>query len=183
MHPRVRGAVGPSTVRDLRWQQARLKEGANGERLAGRQRGCWLGKRGHRRRMYHTLGSTRVRGADEARPKSAREGSPPPSRPAQICSNFGFPALLKRLAKVDVLIIDDWGLAPPKDAERRDLLETLEDRYGARSTVITSQFPTTKWHDHLGDPTVADAIGDRVLHGAHRLVLKGPSRRKEESAT
>lgn len=94
-----------------------------------------------------------------------------------------FPSLLKRLAKVDVLVIDDWGLAPPKDAERRDLLEILEDRYGARSTVITSQLPTTKWHDHLGDPTIADAICDRVLHGAHRLVLKGPSRRKEDSAT
>lgn len=93
-----------------------------------------------------------------------------------------FPALLKRLARVDVLVIDDWGLAPPKDAERRDLLELLEDRYGARSTIITSQLPTSKWHDHLGDPTVADAICDRVLHGAHRLVLKGPSRRKEASA-
>jgi DNA replication protein DnaC len=94
-----------------------------------------------------------------------------------------FPALLKRLAKVDVLVIDDWGLAPPKDAERRDLLEILEDRYGARSTLLTSQLPTSKWHDHLGDPTVADAICDRVLHGAHRLVLKGPSRRKENAAT
>jgi DNA replication protein DnaC len=94
-----------------------------------------------------------------------------------------FPALLKRLAKVDVLVLDDWGLAPPKDAERRDLLEILEDRYGARSTIITSQLPTTKWHDHLGDPTVADAICDRVLHGAHRLMLKGPSRRKEDPAT
>lgn len=93
-----------------------------------------------------------------------------------------FPVVLKRLAKVDVLVIDDWGLAPPKDSERRDLLELLEDRYGARSTIITSQLPTSKWHDQLGDPTVADAICDRVLHGAHRLTLKGPSRRKEESA-
>jgi DNA replication protein DnaC len=90
--------------------------------------------------------------------------------------------LLQRLAKVDVLIIDDWGLAPPKDDERRDLLEILEDRYGSRSTIITSQLPTTKWHDHLGDPTIADAVCDRLLHNAHRLVLKGPSRRKEESA-
>jgi len=88
--------------------------------------------------------------------------------------------LLQRLAKVDVLIIDDWGLAPPKDNERRDLLEILEDRYGNRSTIITSQLPTTKWHDHLGDPTIADAVCDRLLHNAHRLVLKGPSRRKEE---
>lgn len=93
-----------------------------------------------------------------------------------------FQILLKRLSKVEVLVIDDWGLAPLKDSERRDLLELLEDRYGARSTIITSQLPTSKWHDHLGDPTVADAICDRVLHGAHRLTLKGPSRRKEESA-
>jgi len=90
-----------------------------------------------------------------------------------------FQALLKRIAKVDLLVLDDWGLAPLKDAERRDLLELLEDRYGARSTVITSQLPTAKWHDHIGDPTIADAICDRVVHGAHRLVLKGPSRRKE----
>ena len=93
-----------------------------------------------------------------------------------------FATLLKRLAKVDILVIDDWGLAPPKDAERRDMLELLEDRYGARSTIMTSQLATTRWHDHLGDPTVADAICDRVLHGAHKLTLKGPSRRKEESA-
>ena len=90
--------------------------------------------------------------------------------------------LLQRFAKVDILIIDDWGLAPPKDTERRDLLEILEDRYGNRSTIITSQLPTTKWHDHLGDPTIADAVCDRVLHNAHRLVLKGPSRRKQEVA-
>jgi DNA replication protein DnaC len=89
--------------------------------------------------------------------------------------------LLARLARVDVLVIDDWGLAPPKDQERRDLLEIVEDRYGARSTIITSQVPPTKWHDHIGDPTVADAVCDRLLHNAHRLVLKGPSRRKEGS--
>jgi DNA replication protein DnaC len=89
--------------------------------------------------------------------------------------------LLARLARIDVLVIDDWGLAPPKDQERRDLLEIVEDRYGARSTIITSQVPPTKWHDHIGDPTVADAVCDRLLHNAHRLVLKGPSRRKEGS--
>ena len=90
--------------------------------------------------------------------------------------------LLIRLAKIDVLAIDDWGLAPLKDQERRDLLEILEDRYATRSTIMTSQLPTTKWHDHLGDPTVADAICERILHNSHRLILKGPSRRKEESA-
>lgn len=88
--------------------------------------------------------------------------------------------LLGKLARVDVLVIDDWGLAPVRDPHRHDLLEILEDRHGNRSSIMTSQLPPTKWHDYLGDPTVADAICDRVLHNAHRLVLKGPSRRKEE---
>jgi len=91
--------------------------------------------------------------------------------------------LLARFARTDVLVIDDWGLAPPKDQERRDLLEIVEDRYGTRSTIMTSQLPPTKWHDHIGDPTVADAVCDRLLHNAHRLMLKGPSRRKEASDT
>lgn len=90
--------------------------------------------------------------------------------------------LLGRLARVDVLVLDDWGLSPLREPERRDLLEILEDRYGTRSTVVTSQLPTDKWHDHLGDPTLADAICDRLLHNAHRIVLKGPSRRKEKLA-
>lgn len=93
-----------------------------------------------------------------------------------------YPQLLARIAKVDVLVIDDWGLTAVKDQERRDLLEILEDRYATRSTIMASQIPPTKWHDHLGDPTVADAVCDRILHNAHRLVLKGPSRRKEEPA-
>lgn len=90
--------------------------------------------------------------------------------------------LLARLAKVDVLVLDDWGLAPPNDRERRDLLEIIDDRHGNRSTIITSQLDPKLWHDQLGDPTIADAVCDRLLHNAHRLVLKGPSRRKEEPA-
>jgi DNA replication protein DnaC len=89
--------------------------------------------------------------------------------------------LLARFARLDVLILDDWAIAPFQDQERRDLLEILEDRYGVRSTIITSQLPTKNWHAHIGDPTVADAICDRVLHNAHRIVLKGPSRRKEQA--
>jgi DNA replication protein DnaC len=87
--------------------------------------------------------------------------------------------LLQRLARVDVLVLDDFALSAPKDNERRDLLEVLEDRYGNRSTIITSQVPVDKWHDLLGEPTIADAILDRVVHNAHRVVLHGPSRRKE----
>jgi DNA replication protein DnaC len=94
-----------------------------------------------------------------------------------------YPRLLTRFARIDLLVLDDWGLAPLKDQERRDLLEVLEDRYGQRSTLITSQLPPAKWHDHLGDPTIADAICDRLLHNSHRIALKGPSRRKEESIT
>ena len=87
--------------------------------------------------------------------------------------------LLGRLARVDVLVIDDFAIAPVSDEERRDLLEILEDRYGMRSTIVTSQLDPANWHDYLADPTLADAICDRLVHNAHRLVLKGPSRRKE----
>jgi len=87
--------------------------------------------------------------------------------------------LLAKVARVDVFVLDDWGLVPVQDAERQDLLELLEDRYGTRSTIVTSQLPPAHWHEHLGDPTLADAICDRLLHNAHRILLKGPSRRKE----
>jgi DNA replication protein DnaC len=86
--------------------------------------------------------------------------------------------LLARFARMDVLVLDDWGLAPVRDIERRDLLEIMEDRHGLRSTIWTSQIPVAQWHDHVGDPTIADAICDRLLHNAHRIVLQGPSRRK-----
>jgi len=89
--------------------------------------------------------------------------------------------LLGRLAKVDVLVLDDWGLAPLRDQERRDMLEIVEDRHGARSTIITSQLPVENWHDYVGDPTIADALLDRVVHTAHRIKLKGPTRRKPGS--
>src|SRR5437667_7378849 len=87
--------------------------------------------------------------------------------------------LLANLARLDVLVVDDWGLAPVQDPERRDFLEILEDRYGTHSTIITSQLPPAQWHDYLGEATLADAICDRLLHNAHRIVLQGPSRRKE----
>jgi DNA replication protein DnaC len=89
-----------------------------------------------------------------------------------------YPTVLARFARVDVLVLDDWGLVALKDMHRQDLLEILDDRDGARSTIITSQLPCDRWHEYLGDPTVADAILDRVVHRAHRLTLSGPSRRK-----
>jgi DNA replication protein DnaC len=94
-----------------------------------------------------------------------------------------YPRVLVRLAKVDVLVLDDWAMAPITDTERRDLLEVLEDRYGTRSTIVTSQLPSKRWHEHIGDPTHADAICDRLIHNAHKLNLKGPSRRRPEDDT
>ena len=85
---------------------------------------------------------------------------------------------LRKLAKLDVLVLDDFLIAPMTDSERRDLLEILEDRYGSSSTVLTSQVPTKKWHEMLTDPTVADAICDRVVHNAHVLAVRGPSIRQ-----
>lgn len=89
-------------------------------------------------------------------------------------------AALSRLAKLDVLVLDDLLIAPLKDTERRDLLEVLEDRYDQKSTVVTSQVPTKTWHEMLADPTVADAICDRLVHNAHVLSLKGASIRKKK---
>jgi len=93
-----------------------------------------------------------------------------------------YPRWLAKLARVDILILDDWGLAPLRESDRLDLLEIMEDRYGNRSTILTSQLPVSKWHDQVGDPTIADAFCDRLLHNAHRIALSGPSRRKDAKA-
>jgi DNA replication protein DnaC len=90
--------------------------------------------------------------------------------------------LLARIARTDVFVLDDLGLVPIREPERRHLLEIMDDRHGSRSTIVTSQLPVEKWHDYIGDPTIADAVCDRLLHNAHRLALKGPSRRKEDPA-
>jgi DNA replication protein DnaC len=89
-------------------------------------------------------------------------------------------SLMRRFAKAHLLVLDDLGLAPLTDPERRDLLEVIEDRHGNVSTLITSQLPIENWHDHIGDPTIADAILDRLIHNAHRIQLKGGSMRKKE---
>ena len=88
---------------------------------------------------------------------------------------------LSALAKTDLLILDDWGLAPLNQAERNDLLEVIDDRVGTRATLITSQLPIEHWHAYLNDPTLADAILDRVLHAAHKVALTGESLRKQEN--
>ncbi|WP_262032609.1 IS21-like element helper ATPase IstB [Microvirga sp. Mcv34] len=89
--------------------------------------------------------------------------------------------LLKTLGRVQVLILDDWGLSVLTGSERRDLLEILDDRHGRSSTIVTSQVPVDTWHDLIGDPTLGDAILDRLVHNAHRLQLTGESMRKQNA--
>src|SRR6266481_3690607 len=90
-----------------------------------------------------------------------------------------YPRLMRALGGVKLLILDDWGLEPLGPEQRHDLLEIVEDRYGRGATLITSQIPVDRWHDLIGEPTLADAILDRIIHNAHRLQLKGDSLRKQ----
>ncbi len=89
--------------------------------------------------------------------------------------------MLKNLARVQLLILDDWAITPLTAEQRRDLLEIVDDRHGRTSTIVTSQVPVDHWHEHIGNPTIADAVLDRLVHGAHRMVLSGESLRKPPS--
>lgn len=89
--------------------------------------------------------------------------------------------LLKTLSKVDVMVIDDWGLTRLTEVQQRDLLELLDDRYGARSTIATSQLPVASWHEAMANPTLADAVMDRLVHNAYRIELRGDSMRRKQT--
>ena len=91
-----------------------------------------------------------------------------------------YPRLLAQLARVEVLVLDDWGLATLSDGQARDLLDVVDDRAQVRSTVVASQLPLEHWHAALPDPTVVDALLDRLVHNAHRLALRGESMRQVE---
>src|SRR5579859_3598103 len=86
--------------------------------------------------------------------------------------------LLAKLSRIDVLVIDDWAMAPLSEPERRDFWEICEDRYQTRSMILTSQLPVARWHEQIGDPTVADGILDRLVHNAHRIEMRGHSMRQ-----
>jgi DNA replication protein DnaC len=88
--------------------------------------------------------------------------------------------MLRAIARLDLLILDDWGPEPLDADQRRDLLEIVEDRYEARSIIVTSQLPVDRWHEMIGNPTIADAILDRLVHNAYRIELKGESLRKKK---
>jgi DNA replication protein DnaC len=92
-----------------------------------------------------------------------------------------YPKLMGSLAKTDLLILDDWGLATLSEENRQDWLELLEDRHGRRATIVTSQFPVDHWHEAIGNPTLADAILDRLLHNAYKIPLRGESMRKRQT--
>jgi DNA replication protein DnaC len=89
-----------------------------------------------------------------------------------------FRHLLARISHIDVMVVDDWAMAPLTEAERRDFWEICEDRYQTRSVILTSQLPVARWHEQIGDPTVADGILDRLVHNAHRIEMRGASMRK-----
>ncbi|PNH95574.1 IS21-like element helper ATPase IstB [Vibrio diazotrophicus] len=98
---------------------------------------------------------------------------------AQTKADGTYHRKLKNLAKLDLLILDDWGLEPLKAAQRNDLMEIMDDRHGSSSTVLISQLPTDQWYQSIGDNTLADAILDRLMHNAHRIKLTGESMRKK----
>lgn len=93
-----------------------------------------------------------------------------------------FPRLVDKLARVQLLVLDDWGTHGLSDQQRLDLLELFEERYQRRSTIITAQLPVSGWHAMIGEPTIADAILDRIVHNAHRIELKGDSMRRKDRA-
>ena len=105
-----------------------------------------------------------------------------PSRQMKGCKNQK-DCLTARLCRIDVLVIDDWAMAPLSEPERRDFWEICEDRYQVRRMILTSQLPVTRWHEQIGDPTVADGILDRLVHNAHRIEMRGDSMRKSRTKT
>ena len=125
-------------------------------------------------------GSCRMSQAGRAISAGAATGGMAAAALGMACgtdADGSFDRFLAKLARTDVLAIDDWGLVPMTDMERRHFLEILEDRCEARSTVMTSQFPTDSWHDLIGSPTLADAIVERMLTNSHKIELKGETMR------
>lgn len=92
-------------------------------------------------------------------------------------------SVLARFSRIDVLVIDDWAMAPLAETERHDFWEICEDRYQTRSTILTSQLPVARWHEQIGDATSADGILDRLVHNAHRIEMRGDSMRKKRGAS
>lgn len=172
----------PACLEDIDYRQARGLQRSTIEHLAGSD---WL-KYGQNCIVTGPTGVGKTYLACALAQKACRDGyrtqyfyAPKLFRELSTCHADGsIASLLKRLANARLLVIDDLGLEKALPSQYRDLLEVLDDRHGSASTLITSQIPPARWHELIGDSTVADAILDRLVHGAHRIDLKGDSMRK-----
>jgi len=178
------GLKQPAAIEDLDFRDSRGLKRSQVEQLAS---GQWVE---HHQNVIVTgptgCGKTFV--ACALAHKACREGhralyfyAPKLFRALSLAQADGsLPNLLKKIAKAQLLVVDDWGMAKVEERQYREFLEILDDRHGVGSTLMTSQFPVNAWHEAMPDPTVADAILDRLIHNAHRIELKGESMRKRK---
>ena len=176
--------VSSACIEDIDWRSSRGLDRTLITALAG---GDWL-RTGHNILITGATGVGKTWLACALAHQAARSGfsvlymrAPRLLEELRIAHGDGsFGRRLAQLARIDLLALDDFAIAPITPAERNDLLELLDDRVGARATLITSQLPVSAWHEWLNDPTLADAILDRIVHAAHRIPLKGESMRKKQ---
>lgn len=171
-------------LEDIDWRASR---GLDRNLVAGLAGGDWL-RHGHNVLITGATGVGKTWLACALAQQAARSGftvlyvrAPRLLEELRVAHGDGsFGRRLAQLARIDLLAIDDFAIAPVTAPERNDLLELLDDRVGTRATLITSQLPVTSWHEWLNDPTLADAILDRIVHTAHKIALKGESMRKKQ---
>jgi len=177
--------VSSACIEDVDWRTTRGLDRALITQLAG----CdWI-RHGQSLILTGTTGTGKTWLACALAQQAARAGfsvlyarAPRLLEELQVAHADGsFTRRLAQLARMDLLLLDDVAIAPITPAERSDLLELLDDRVGARATLITSQLPVKAWHEWLDDPTLADAILDRIVHSSHRIALKGESMRKNRA--
>ena len=177
--------VGSACIEDIDWRASRGLDRGLVTQLAG---GDWL-RHGHNVLITGATGVGKTWLACALAQQAARSGfavlyvrAPRLLEELRVAHGDGsFSRRLAQLARIDLLAIDDFAIAPITAAERNDLLELLDDRVGTRATLLTSQLPVTAWHEWLTDPTLADAILDRIVHSAHKIALKGESMRKKQA--
>jgi DNA replication protein DnaC len=175
--------ISSACLEDIDWRSSRGLDRTLISALAG---GDWL-RHGHNVLITGATGVGKTWLACALAQQAARSGfsalyvrAPRLLEELRIAHGDGsFGRRLAQLARIDLIALDDFAIAPITPSERNDLLELLDDRVGCRSTLITSQLPVSGWHEWLTDPTLADAILDRIVHSAHRIVLKGESMRKK----
>jgi len=179
--------VSSACIEDIDWRGSRGLD----RNLVSALAGCdWL-RRGHNVLITGATGVGKTWLACALAQQAARSGftvlymrAPRLLEELRVAHGDGsFARRLAQLARIDLLAIDDFAIAPIAASERNDLLELLDDRVGTRATLITSQLPVTAWHEWLNDPTLADAILDRIVHAAHKIALRGESMRRKQVKT